>query len=207
MTAAEGNWLSSRDAHQSLSELPREQDHVREAQAVASRRSREDTRRHGPGTRNPRGGNNRQDPQPARRAGLSLITLGIYKVFWWYFINREMADLGRANHSPELGDNPIMSVVAVTIGALIIVPPFVSFWRTLKRIETSQSLVLGSNNLAVVLVFILGLIPLVNLVVAPLMQSNLNQVWEAGGQPAGSLESAPAERPVEQEESPTAPTA
>jgi hypothetical protein len=47
----------------------------------------------------------------------------------------------------------------------------------------------------------------VNLVVAPLMQSNLNQVWEAGAQPAGSLESAPAEQRVEQPESPPAPTA
>jgi Domain of unknown function (DUF4234) len=138
---------------------------------------------------------------------LGLITLGIYHVFWWYFINREMADLGRANRRPELGDNPIMSVVAITIGALIIVPLLVSFWRTLKRIESSQNLVLGSNNLAVVLVFILGLIPLVNLIVAPLMQSNLNQVWEAGGQPAESLESAPVEQPVGQPQSPASPTA
>jgi hypothetical protein len=91
-----------------------------------------------------------------------------------------------------------MSVVAVTIGALIIVPPFVSFWRTLKRIEISQNLVLGSNNLAVVLVFILGLIPLVNLIVAPLMQSNLNQVWEAGAQPARALESTATEQPVKE---------
>jgi hypothetical protein len=30
-----------------------------------------------------------------------------------------MADLGRANRRPELGDNPILLVVAVTIGALI----------------------------------------------------------------------------------------
>jgi hypothetical protein len=51
--------------------------------------------------------------------GLGIITLGIYHVFWWYLINREMADLGRANRTPELGDNPILSVVAVTIGALI----------------------------------------------------------------------------------------
>jgi hypothetical protein len=95
-------------------------------------------------------------------------------------------------------------VLAVTIGALVIVPLFVSFWRTLKRIETSQNLVLGSNNLAVVLVFILGLIPLVNLIVAPLMQSNLNQVWEAGGQPPGSLESASTQQPIEQADLPTA---
>jgi hypothetical protein len=59
----------------------------------------------------------------------------------------------------------------------------------------------------VVLVFILGLIPLVNLIVAPLMQSNLNQVWEAGGQPAGSLESASAQQPAEQTKSPPTPTA
>ena len=26
----------------------------------------------------------------------SLITLGIYQVFWWYYVNREMADYGRA---------------------------------------------------------------------------------------------------------------
>ena len=139
---------------------------------------------------------------PLAVLGLGLITLGIYHVFWWYFINREMADLGRANRRPELGDNPILSVVAITLGALIIVPLFVSFWRTLKRIETSQNLVLGSNNFAVILLFILGLIPLVNLVVAPLMQSNLNQVWEAGGRPAGSLEAA-QEQPVAQPEAGT----
>jgi hypothetical protein len=116
---------------------------------------------------------------PLAVLGLGLITLGIYHVFWWYFINREMADYGQANGVPELGDNPILSVLAITLGAFIIIPPFVSFWRTLKRIETAQNRALGSNNFAVILLFILGLIPLVNLIVAPLMQSNLNQVWEA----------------------------
>ncbi|MET0973237.1 MAG: DUF4234 domain-containing protein, partial [Thermoleophilaceae bacterium] len=48
--------------------------------------------------------------------GLGLITLGIYHIFWWYFINREMADYGQANGIPELGDNPILSVLAITIG-------------------------------------------------------------------------------------------
>jgi Domain of unknown function (DUF4234) len=110
---------------------------------------------------------------------LTLITLGIYGIFWWYFINREMSDYGQANGVPELGDNPILSVIAVTLGALIIVPPFVSLWRTLKRIETAQNRQLGSNNIAVILLFVLIFIPLVNLVVHPLMQSNLNQVWES----------------------------
>jgi hypothetical protein len=37
--------------------------------------------------------------------GLSLITLGIYYVFWWYFINREMRDAGNAN-GVDLGQSP-----------------------------------------------------------------------------------------------------
>jgi hypothetical protein len=119
---------------------------------------------------------------PLAVLGLGLITLGIYHIFWWYFINREMADYGRAN-GVDLGDNPVMSVVAITLGALIIVPPFVSLFRTLRRVERAQNHALGSNNIAVILLFILIFIPLVNLVVFPIMQSNLNQVWEA--QPLG----------------------
>jgi Domain of unknown function (DUF4234) len=113
---------------------------------------------------------------------LSVITLGIYGVFWWYFINREMADLGRANNESKLGDNPALSVIAVTLGGLVIIPALVSHYRTLKRIETAQNVVLGSNNFSPVLLFIVSFIPLVNLVVAPLMQSNLNQVWERGSE-------------------------
>jgi len=109
--------------------------------------------------------------------GLGLITLGIYHFFWWYFANREMADYGQAN-GVDLGDNPVLSVLAVTLGALLIVPPFVSLWRTLRRIERAQNHALGSNNIGVVLLFILAFIPLVNLAVLPIMQSNLNHVWE-----------------------------
>ena len=115
---------------------------------------------------------------PLAVLGLNLITLGIYGIFWWYFINREMADLGRATGRSDLGNHPIMSVVAITLGAFIIIPPFVSFWRTLKRIENAQNVVLGSNNISPVLLFVLGLIPLVNIIVAPVMQSNLNQIWK-----------------------------
>ncbi len=110
--------------------------------------------------------------------GLSIITLGIYGIFWWYFINREMADLGRARGTGELGDNPTMSVLAATLGAFVIVPPFVTLWTTCKRIESSQTRVLGSNNFSPVLTFVLALIPLVGIIVPFLMQTNLNQVWE-----------------------------
>jgi hypothetical protein len=126
---------------------------------------------------------------PLAVLALGLITLGIYHIFWWYFVNKEMADYGQAN-GVDLGDNPVMSVIAITLGALIIVPPFVSVFRTLRRVERAQNHALGSNNIAVILLFILIFIPLVNLVVFPVMQSNLNQVWERLGH--GAEASAPA---------------
>ncbi len=125
----------------------------------------------------PNAGSRAKIRNPLGVLGLGLITLGIYHLFWWYFVNREMADYGQAN-GVDLGDNPVLSVLAVTLGALIIIPPFVSLWRTLRRIERAQNHALGSNNIGVILLFILIFIPLVNLAVFPVMQSNLNQVWE-----------------------------
>jgi hypothetical protein len=72
--------------------------------------------------------------------GLSIITLGIYGIFWYYFVNKELAELGKARGSSELGENPIMSVLAVTIGAIIIVPAFLSYWNTWKRHDTARKM-------------------------------------------------------------------
>jgi Domain of unknown function (DUF4234) len=115
---------------------------------------------------------------PLAVALLGLITIGIYWVFWWYFINREMVDYGRANNVPDLGDNPWLSVLAITLGALVIIPALVSLWRTCRRIERAQNHALGSNNYSPVLCFILALFPILQLIAWFLMQTNLNQVWE-----------------------------
>src|SRR5437764_11417127 len=71
---------------------------------------------------------------------LPFITLGIYAIFWYYYINREMRDLGRAHNTDELGESPGMSVLAVTLGALIIVPAVISVIHTFQRIQTAQRL-------------------------------------------------------------------
>ena len=46
---------------------------------------------------------------PITVAVLSILTLGIYVLFWWYFINREMADYGRARGTKDLGESPTSS--------------------------------------------------------------------------------------------------
>ena len=61
------------------------------------------------------------------------MTLGIYYLVWYYKINRELRDLGRATGQEErLGRSPFTSLMAITFGWLILVPPFVSIYRTLQ---------------------------------------------------------------------------
>src|SRR5436305_2779309 len=62
-----------------------------------------------------------------------LITLGVYHFVWWYKINREAHDL-----DSRIEVNPALSVLAVTLGALIIVPPYVSVYRTGQRIAQME---------------------------------------------------------------------
>lgn len=72
--------------------------------------------------------------------GLTLITLGIYYFFWYYFVNREMKDLGESRGTDECGESPGTSVVAITLGAFIIVPAFLSHYNSFKRMNAASRL-------------------------------------------------------------------
>ncbi|MBW8059455.1 MAG: DUF4234 domain-containing protein [Solirubrobacterales bacterium] len=71
---------------------------------------------------------------PWAAALLPLITLGIYHLVWWYRINRELRDYGRAK-GYDLGQSPTNSLLALFPGGLIIVPALVSYWRGTKRVQ------------------------------------------------------------------------
>src|SRR3954447_3160145 len=72
-------------------------------------------------------------------AVLPLVTLGIYGLVWYYKVNREMADLGKATgRTEELGDSPGTSLLAVTLGALVIVPAILSVIHTFQRVQALQ---------------------------------------------------------------------
>jgi Zn-dependent protease with chaperone function len=118
---------------------------------------------------------------PWAAALLPIVTLGIYYFVWYYKINREMRDLGRARNTDELGDSPGTSLLAVTLGALVIVPAIISVVHTAQRIQKAQRLV-GIEQL------LSGWLSLVlYLLIAPAFwayqQSELNKVWRAGGEP------------------------
>src|SRR5881397_801488 len=72
---------------------------------------------------------------PLGVVGLTLVTLGIYGIFWYYFVNKEMAKFGAARSTGDLGDSPGTSVLAITLGALVIVPAFVSIYQSWQRLS------------------------------------------------------------------------
>ena len=126
---------------------------------------------------------------PLGVVGLSIITLGIYYIFWWYFINREMRDFGRARGT-DLGQSPGNSVLAITLGALIIVPAIVSLWRTSDRISRSEEVAAVDRPAEGPIIFVLLL------VISPVgiwyAQRELNKAWTAQAAGGGAAPTLPA---------------
>ena len=108
---------------------------------------------------------------------LPFVTLGIYHLVWWYRVNREMADLGRAR-GEDLGDSPTASLLALFPGGLVIVPALITYWNGFKRIQKAAELagVQSPNGWLALVLYLL---------IAPafwaFMQTTLNEVWEVEG--------------------------
>ncbi|MDQ2757117.1 MAG: DUF4234 domain-containing protein [Actinomycetota bacterium] len=111
--------------------------------------------------------------------GLPLVTLGIYTWVWWYKINAEMGRL-----DPRRPVSAGTSLLAITLGSFLIVPPYISVYNTGKRIAQRQHAVgIGSSCspvIGVLLVFVFGLYSLY-------YQSELNKISDhLGSPPAGT---------------------
>jgi hypothetical protein len=114
-----------------------------------------------------------------------LITLGVYHVVWWYKVNREARDL-----SSEIEVEPWLSVLAITLGALIIVPPFVSIYNTGERIGRMQTIAglprTCNGLLGVIASFFFTLHVLY-------YQNELNKIWtHLGSAPEGTVVTLPS---------------
>jgi hypothetical protein len=108
-----------------------------------------------------------------------LITLGIYHLYWWYKINDEARRL-----DPSINVNPLLSLLALFPGALVIVPPFVSVYRTGGRIRSMQE---AAGNPPSVLPIIGLLLMFVFSSYSLYYQIALNGIWTSyGNQPENS---------------------
>jgi hypothetical protein len=110
--------------------------------------------------------------------GLPLITLGVYYFVWYYRINDEAR---RYLDDPSI--QPVVSLLAVLLGWVLIVPPFVSIYRTAGRVRRMQQRAglasLCTPWIALVLAFVFSLDRLY-------LQMSLNDIWDRhlAGSPA-----------------------
>jgi len=131
----------------------------------------------------------------------TVISLGIYGAYWWYQVNREMRDVGRIHDTHGLGDSPGLSLTAVTLGLLVVVPPFVSLYNGCQRVQAAQELagieererLNGWIALALLATSFVIALPLV----VAYVQSELNKVWATEsiaeqGAPVATVPQVPA---------------
>jgi len=139
---------------------------------------------------------------PLGVVGLSIITIGIYYVFWWYFVNREMRDFGRARGT-DLGQNPTNSVLALTLGWIIIVPAIVTLWTTSDRIQRTQEVAGVDRPASGPIIFILLL--LIGPVGIWYAQNELNKAWTAQAGAGSGASLPPSEASADPAPPPPAP--
>ena len=114
---------------------------------------------------------------PARSGIYDALTLGVYGILWFAFVNRELADLGRARGTAELGDDPTKSALAMFPGLLVLVPALVSWHNFRGRVRAAQRQAgiepAGRSMLTSVVLFVLFPIGIY------VEQTELGKVWAA----------------------------
>jgi hypothetical protein len=104
--------------------------------------------------------------------GLTLITFGIYGLYWYYKINEEVR-----RYTEDDTISPGRSLLAVIPGSLLIVPPFIAYYNTanhVARMQQGRGLV---SQISPALVVVLGIVLWIGM--AAYVQEHLNRVWDA----------------------------
>jgi hypothetical protein len=141
---------------------------------------------------------------PLAAVALTLLTLGVYGVVWYYRVNVELRDYGRAYHDAELaGSNPWHSVLAIVPGILVLLPPIVSLIGFVGRVRRAQRY--GQSELTsgwLVAVFVVSLVFIP--AIPGYVQSGLNELWKrypaaGGAQPAAAATAVVGAEPTDEE--------
>jgi hypothetical protein len=109
--------------------------------------------------------------------GLSVITLGIYTIFWWYYINRELRDLGRARDVSGLGDNPGLSAAAYGLGWIAIYIPWIWTIVTTTRRAQKGQIAQGQEPFSGWLAAVVYVLTL-TLGMPVFLQYQMNEIWK-----------------------------
>jgi uncharacterized protein DUF4234 len=105
--------------------------------------------------------------------GLTLITIGIYGLYWYYKVNEEILD-----YTGDETISPGRSLLAVIPGFLLIVPPFIAYYNTANHIVQMERQLGIANEISPALT--VGIAIVISIAFGAYVQEHLNRVWEAG---------------------------
>ena len=100
---------------------------------------------------------------------LTLVTFGIYLVYWWYMANKEIDDF-----DDEIDITPALSAIAL-FGVITTV---ITIVRTGGRIGHAQKRAMGEDDTSGWLGLLLSFVALANVAY---YQAKLNKLWESQG--------------------------
>ena len=126
-----------------------------------------------------------------------LWLVPLYGIFWYFYVNKEMAAIGQARGTTEAGDNPTNSVLAMFPGSLACgIPSLISLFNSTKRLDAVQTLTGTEKKFDPPILFLLFF------VVAGyyFFQESMNQALQA--QAAGAQQQEAAPDPSQQQQPP-----
>jgi hypothetical protein len=130
--------------------------------------------------------------------GLTIITLGIYGLYWYYKVNEEIQ-----RFTGDQTISPARSLVAVFPGALLIIPPFIAYYNTANHIVEMQRGQQLQTEISPALVVVIAIVIWVGM--PPYVQEHMNRVWEAASLGSRSAGGGPTPPPPPLSQTPSAP--
>ncbi len=108
--------------------------------------------------------------EPLGVLGLTLITFGVYGLYWYHQVNDELRRFERDDSI-----SPTRSLMAILFGWIIIVPPFIAVYNTAQHIQAIERREGIQPIIEPVLAVIFLL--LLSIIVGFYLQAHLNPIW------------------------------
>ncbi len=120
--------------------------------------------------------------------GLSVVTIGIYGLYWYYKVNDEIRRFERDDSI-----SPARSILALLPGALLIVPPIIAVYNTAQHILKMEERAGIQQQISPALTVVLLIA--VSIAIGIYVQEHLNRIWDRASAGQGLGGAAPEPPP------------